>query len=269
VSADERIGSGARQQLAADLAVRGGRAALEHFHRARVSQPDPAAAATADAEIRQRLAADIATAFPDDSMLGGDSARGEDALYSWVVTPREATLGFGTGLPGFAVSIGVLRKGVPFVGAVYDPITRWLFTACAGRGAWLNDQPLHARPSALSRASVVAIGNPFEAGVPPFAEEWLRRYRLRGCGSTALHLCYVAMGALDIVYDHRASVVDLAGAAAVVLEAGGVITRANGSAVFPASPEHLSGLPLAILVGNRTSHAQALADVSALTPTQR
>jgi myo-inositol-1(or 4)-monophosphatase len=267
VSADERIGSGARQQLAADLAVRGGRAALEHFHRARVSQPDPAEAATADAEIRQRLAADIATAFPDDSMLGAEPAR--DALYSWVVTPREATLGFGTGLPGFAVSIGVLRNGVPFVGAVYDPIARWLFTACAGRGAWLNDQPLHARPSALSRASVVAIGNPFEAGVSPFAEEWLRRYRLRGYGSTALHLCYVAMGALDLVYDHRASVIDLAGAAAVVLEAGGVITRCNGSAVFPASPEHLSGLPLAVLAGNRTSHAQARADVSVPPPSQR
>ena len=114
-----------------------------------------------------------------------------------MVAPGEATRSLGRGLPGFAVSIGVLRSGLPYVGAV----------------------------------------------------------------STALHLCYVTMGALDLVHDHRAALVDIAGAAAVVLEAGGVLTGVDGSPVFPARREHLAGEPLAILAGNRASHAQALADV--------
>jgi myo-inositol-1(or 4)-monophosphatase len=262
VSSDERIGSSARQQLAAELAVHGGRIALEYFHRAKHDE-------SGDAEIRQRVAARIAATFPDDAVVGaepGQPGGRSHALHAWVVAPGGAAHSGGLGLPGFAVSIGVLRSGLPFVGAVYDPLARWLFTACAGRGAWLNERPLQAVPTRLSRWSTVAIGSPFEAGLPPFTEEWLRRYRLRGFGSTALHLCYVAMGALDFVHDHRTSLVEIAGAAAVVLEAGGVLTRADGAPVFPATREHLAGAPLAVLAGNRTSHAEALADVSALTP---
>jgi len=266
VGGDERIGSSARQHVAAELAVHGGRIALEFFHRAR---RDDACEDPVEADIRQRLAAKIAAAFPDDAVVGaepGQPGGRSHGLYSWVVAPGETIRAGGLGLPGFAVSIGVLRSGLPFVGAVYDPLARWLFTACAGRGAWLNERPLHARPTPLSRASMVAIGSPLEPGLPPFAEEWLRRYRLRGFGSTALHLCYVAMGALDLVHDHRASLLDVAGAAAVVLEAGGVVTRVDGAPIFPASREHLAGAPLALLAGNRTSHAEALAEVSLLTP---
>lgn len=264
MSADERIGSGSRQQLAAELAAHGGRVALEYFHRAR---HEDASDSTADADIRQRLAAKIAAAFPDDAVVGveaGQPGGRSHGLYSWVVAPGEAARSFGLGLPGFAVSIGVLRSGLPFVGAVYDPVARWLFTACAGRGAWLNERPLHAQPAALTRKSVVAIGSPFEAGLLPVTEEWLRRYRMRGFGSTALHLCYVAMGALDLVLDHRALLEDIAGAATVVLEAGGVLTRADGAPVFPAARPHLAGMPLAVLAGNRTSHAEALAEVAPL-----
>jgi len=261
MSADERIGSGARQQLAAELAVHGGRIALEYFHRGR---RDDARDDTADADIRQRLAARIAATFPDDAVVGaepGQPGGRSHGLHSWVVATGEATRSLGRGLPGFAVSIGVLRSGLPYVGAVYDPLARWLFTACAGRGAWLNERPLNAQPLTLSRNSVVALGSPSEAGLPPFTEEWARRYRLRSFGSTALHLCYVAMGALDLVHDHRAALVDIAGAAAVLLEAGGVLTGVDGSPVFPARREQLAGEPLSILAGNRASHAEALADV--------
>src|SRR5205807_1762754 len=69
VSADERIGSGARQQLAAELALHGGRLALEYFHRAR---RDDTHDDTADADIRQRLAARIAATFPDDAVVGAE-----------------------------------------------------------------------------------------------------------------------------------------------------------------------------------------------------
>ncbi|HET7341365.1 MAG TPA: inositol monophosphatase family protein [Methylomirabilota bacterium] len=262
MSGDERIGTGARQQLAADLAVRGGRAALEYFHNQRTPTRPEDLLSGPGTEIRERLAAEIAAAFPDDAVLGGGGASGRDpARHAWIVAPGREIGAFGGGLPGFAVSVGVLYKGLPFVGAVYDPIGRWLFTACAGRGAWLNERPLHARPSALSRTSRIAVGNPHEPGVPPSVEDWLRRYRLRAFGSTALHLCYVAMGALDLVHDHRALLVDIAGAAAVVLEAGGVLTRADGAPVFPATEPQLAGAPLAVVAGNRTSHGEALGEL--------
>jgi myo-inositol-1(or 4)-monophosphatase len=177
-----------------------------------------------------------------------------------VLDPVDGTNNFGRGLPGFSVSIGVLRNQLPFAGAVYDPVARWLFTACTGRGAWLNDRPLHAPAAPLSAASLLAIRTPVEEGGA--AEEWLRRHRVRRFGSTALHLCYLAMGGLDLVHDHRATLWDVAGAAPIVLEAGAVVSRLDGSPLFPASAADLDGGPIAFLAGNRVSYRQALVDLA-------
>jgi myo-inositol-1(or 4)-monophosphatase len=265
MSGDERVGTAVRERLAADLAVRGGRLALEYFHRAQVSwKPDGSMVTDADVAIQEHLATEIARAFPDDAVVGEEGLPEDgrsEALYAWVLDPVDGTNNFGRGLPGFAISIGVLRNRQPFAGAVYDPLTRWLFTACAGRGAWLNERPLRTRPAALSRGSLVSIRTPLDDGVPAHVEEWLRRYRLRRFGSTALHLCYVALGALDLVHDHRASVWDIAGAAPVLLEAGGVLSAGDGSPLFPATPAQMAGAPIAFLAGNPVSHAQGLADV--------
>jgi myo-inositol-1(or 4)-monophosphatase len=269
MSADERVGTAVRERLAADLAVRGGRMVLEYFHRAQISwKPDGSMITDADMAIQELLAMEIARSFPDDAVVGeeGQPAEGRSrALYSWVIDPVDGTNNFGRGLPGFSVSIGVLRNRQPFAGAVYDPITRWLFTACTGRGAWLNERPLHMRPAPLSRSSLFAIRTPLEDGVPPFVDEWLRRYRLRRFGSTALHLCYAALGALDLVYDHGASLWDIAGAAPILLEAGGVLTSVDGVPLFPATAAQLRGAPIAFLAGNPTSHAQTLPDLAAAT----
>jgi myo-inositol-1(or 4)-monophosphatase len=267
MSADERVGTAVRERLAADLAVRGGRMALESFHRAQVSlKPDGSMVTDADIAIQEHLATEIARDFPDDAVVGeeGQPQDGRsEALYSWVIDPVDGTNNFGRGLPGFSVSIGVLRNRQPFAGAVYDPITRWLFTACAGRGAWLNERSLRTRPAPLSRSSLISIRTPMEEGVPPFVEEWLRRYRLRRFGSTALHLCYVALGALDLVYDHRASLWDIAGAAPILLEAGGVLTTTDGAPLFPATAAQLAGAPMGFVAGNPASHAQALPELVA------
>jgi myo-inositol-1(or 4)-monophosphatase len=268
MSADERVGTAVRERLAADLAVRGGRMALEYFHRAQISwKPDGSVVTDADLAIQEHLAMEIARSFPDDAVVGEEGQPAADgrshALYSWVIDPVDGTNNFGRGLPGFAVSIGVLRNRQPFAGAVYDPITRWLFTACAGRGAWLNERALRTRPATLSRSSLLSIRTPLEEGIPPFVDEWLRRYRVRRFGSTALHLCYVALGALDLVHDHRASLWDIAGAAPILLEAGGVLTTIEGAPLFPATTAHLRGAPIAFLAGNPASHAQAVSDVVA------
>jgi len=265
MSADERLGTAERERLASSLAVRSGRLALEYFHQAHAcAKRDGLSVADAGRLVRERLVAEIGRAFPDDAILadeGGLSAGSRHALYAWALAPVDGTDDFARGMPGFSVSIGVLRHGMPFAGAVYDPITRWLFAAGTGRGAWLNDRPLRSSPAPLSPDSLIAVRAPFGDDVPVFVEDWLCRHRLRRFGSTALHLCYAAMGGLDLVYDHQASLWDLAGAAPVLLEGGGVLTRADGAPVFPITASDRDGSPVTILAGNSISHAQALSDV--------
>jgi myo-inositol-1(or 4)-monophosphatase len=102
----------------------------------------------------------------------------------------------------------------------------------------------------------------------------MRRHRIRRFGSTALHLCYVALGGLDFVHDDRASLCDIAGAAPVLLEAGGLLTDETGQPLFPVTAAQAAGAPIALLAGHVRAHAEAVRDVCAgraasLTPAAR
>src|SRR5262249_37070914 len=97
--------------------------------------------------------------------------------------------------------------------------------------------------------------------VPDAVAGWLCHYRLRRVGSTALHLCYVALGAVAFVHDHDASLWDLAGAAPVILEAGGRLTTPDGAALFPVDLGARADRRMAFVAGNPAAHAQALADL--------
>lgn len=254
----------ARSSAAARLAILGGRMALERFGQVDVSwKADGSMLTGADLDIQSALERDIGAAFPGDGVLGeeGMLSGPRGAEYLWVLDPIDGTNNFGRGLPGFSVSIGVLRDGRPVAGAVYDPVSDWLFSAAEGEGARLNGRRIQVAPSALSSRSLFAIRTPYEGGIPAPVARWLERYRLRRFGSTALHLCYVAFGALAFVHDHDAAVWDVAGAAAVLLEAGGVITHPDGRALFPLEPAQGEGAPFTFLAGGPAAHREAFEDL--------
>jgi myo-inositol-1(or 4)-monophosphatase len=258
-----------RLEAAARLARAGGRIALEHWTRAEVSwKTDDSMVTDADLAIQSYLDREIAAAFPDDGVLGEENGasvpRRLESVHVWIVDPIDGTNNFGRGMPGFSVSVGVLRYGRPFCGAVYDPLSGQLFTGLAGHGAWLDDRPLRLTPAGLSARSLFCARTPYRDGPPDFAWAWLSRYRLRRVGSTALHLCYVATGALAFVHDQRASLWDIAGAAPVVIEAGGLLTAERGAPIFPLDPDGYHGEAIALLAGDPLAHDQALRDVLAV-----
>jgi myo-inositol-1(or 4)-monophosphatase len=251
--------------MASELALLAGRLALENFHHAHASlKRDGSLVTDADLRIQDALGREIARMFPADRLVAEEGAIGGPQLaarYAWILDPIDGPSNFARGMPGFAVSVGVLRDGMPFAGAVYDPVSRWLFSGCAGRGAWLNDRPLHVRTEPLAGGTLFAIRTPCDLGVPEYVEGWMRRHRVRRFGSTALQLCYVALGGLDFVHDDGASLWDIAGAAPIVLEAGGLLTSETGAPLFPVTAAQAVGDPIALLAGHPRAHAEALRDV--------
>lgn len=252
-----------RAETAAQAVLLGGRHVLERAGPADIRwKPDGSMVTDVDLAVEARLRAMIAHRFPDDAVLTEEDTERRDATattgYCWVLDPLDGTGNFTCGLPGYSVSLGILRDGLPFAGAVYDPVSDWLFTGCVGRGACLNGRPLRTAPAPLDRRSLVSIRSPYDGPIPGFVQTWLRRYRLRRFGSTALQLCYVALGGLALTHDQRALVWDVAGAAPVLLEAGACLTRLDGSPLLPFSPEECDGRPLAFLAGNPEAHREAL-----------
>ena len=65
---------------------------------------------------------------------------GDEGL--WCVDPIDGTSNFVNGVPYFAVSVALMRKGRSVLGVVYDPVADETFYAEKGGGAFLNGVPL-------------------------------------------------------------------------------------------------------------------------------
>ena len=59
--------------------------------------------------------------------------------YFWCVDPLDGTLPFTRGIPGYSVSIALVRQdGLPVIGVVFDPVEDRLYRAVAGTGVTIN-----------------------------------------------------------------------------------------------------------------------------------
>ena len=100
----------------------------------------------ADKESEEIIKKIIFGAFPEHSILGEETGmngeRGKESEYVWHVDPVDGTRNFANGIPLFAVSIALERKGEIIVGVVYNPATHSLFYAEKGSGAYLNDNKI-------------------------------------------------------------------------------------------------------------------------------
>ena len=59
--------------------------------------------------------------------------------YFWCIDPLDGTLPFTRGIPGYSVSIALVRKdGRPVIGVVFDPVANKLYRAVAGAGVQID-----------------------------------------------------------------------------------------------------------------------------------
>lgn len=175
--------------------------------------------------------------YPGDTILSEESGKSGDQPDMWVVDPLDGTTNFAHGIPIFSVSIAYLKGGKPALGVVYGPALDEFFSAIAGRGAWLNDEPLAVSTTDNLSDSLLVTGFPYDIrsrkdnNLDHYATFALRSRAVRRLGSAALDLCYVAAGRFDAYWELETQPWDCAAGALLVQEAGGRLTQVNGSAV--------------------------------------
>ncbi len=155
------------------LAREAGAAAMRYFrHNDRLEMHnklnDSDIVTTADKESEELITGYIRTHYPAHAILSEES--GETAGTSgcrWVIDPVDGTTNFFSGLPAWAISIGVEREGRTELGVVFLPALGEMFSAERGKGAWLNGAPIRVSgQTALSR-SVIATGFPVDKDTNP------------------------------------------------------------------------------------------------------
>ena len=157
-----------------------------------------------------------------------------DSPYRWVIDPLDGTTNYVHGFPYFAVSIGMEFEGRLVVGAIFDPTRDEMFLAARGTGATLNRRPLHVSDvTQLGQAMVVAslpvATHPDDIAVQRFLRMLPHAQSVQRTGSAALNLAYVAAGRLDAFWSTSLKPWDMAAGVVLVEEAGGRVTRLDGS----------------------------------------
>ena len=215
-----------------------------------------------DNEVEEFIHTAIQKNYPSHFFVGEESySKGSSKDYlvtnapTWIVDPLDGTVNFTHAFPMFCVSIALVLNNKPVIGVIYAPLLNQLFSACRGKGAWLNET---TRLPLLGKAIPPL---PMEApGKCIFACEWGKDRRdtpvsnmhrkvnsfmnmaaekggrdgkggmvhgVRSLGSATMDLAYVAMGSVDIWWEGGCWEWDVAAGICLLEEAGGLITTAN------------------------------------------
>jgi myo-inositol-1(or 4)-monophosphatase len=183
--------------------------------------------------IRER----ISQQFPSHDVLGEEQGlddQGGD--YRWYVDPLDGTTNFAHGYPVFCVSLALEHRASSrrVAGVVYDPTRDELFSAEVGKGAQLNGKAIHVSKAATLKECLLATGFPSHKrhknpNIHFYHQITLRTHGVRRAGSAALDLCNVASGRFDGFWEFNLNPWDTAAGVLIVEEAGGKVSRYDGS----------------------------------------
>jgi myo-inositol-1(or 4)-monophosphatase len=196
----------------------------------------------ADRRAEEIVHRELARARPGFGFLleeGGELAGSGDDGYRWIVDPLDGTTNFLHGVPHFAISIALERRGELMAGAIYDPVKNEMFTAERGGGAYLNDRRLRVSGRTILAQCLIGTGIPvldwagrergFAAQLDRVAGEVAGIRRL---GTASLDLAYVAAGRLDGFWEYGLRPWDLAAGVLLIREAGGLVSRLEEGNLF-------------------------------------
>lgn len=197
-----------------------------------------------EAVILRRLRSE----FPAHAIIaeeGGASGAGASAEFQWYVDPLDGTTNFAHGYPVFAVSLGLLQRGEPLVGAIYNPVSKEMFTAVRGEGAFRNGSSIHVSATSKLSQSLLATGFPTHKRVqnPNIHYYWeftLHSHGVRRAGAAALDLCSVACGQFEGFWEFGLKSWDTAAGILLVQEAGGKVSNFSGGTYRPGDFECLA-----------------------------
>ncbi len=157
--------------------------------------------------------------------LSEEQLKGPDApRFLWIVDTLDGAASFQAGMPVWGVSAALFEKFWPVLGFLYLPVTGELYSAYAGKEAYLNDRPIRVRqdPSVDNESLILVYSR--------FHRDFCSNFpgKIRNLGSSAGHLAYIARGAADACIMKNVTVQDLAAGSIILQAAGGEIRYLDG-----------------------------------------
>ncbi len=219
------------------IAREAGALLLHYFHqRVKIEyKGDVDLVTVADRASEKLIVERVRAAWPGHDIVGEEGTRQETgAEYRWYIDPLDGTTNFAHGYPVFCVSMGLERCGEMVAGVLYDPTRDELFATERGKGAFLNGKPIRVSQTKRLCESLLATGFPSHKrhknpNIHFYHQITLHSHGVRRAGSAALDLANVACGRYDGFWEFNLNPWDTSAGTLLVKEAGGTVTRYDGS----------------------------------------
>ena len=198
-----------------------------------VSQKAPGDYVTAaDQKVDKFLREELAKVRPGYAFLTEETGvvPGTDPEHRFIIDPIDGTMNFMHSVPFFAITIALERKGELVAAITYNPITDEMYSAEKGGGAFLNNKRMRVAQRRDIHDTLVSYEMPHRGGKElPLSRAELsvlqgRVVGIRGTGSAALSLAYVAAGRFDAMVCRNINQWDIAAGILLVREAGGFVS---------------------------------------------
>jgi len=207
-----------------------------------------------DVAISEALEKAVLAAFPGDQFFSEELAL-EDAVvpvssrFCWVLDPIDGTNNYALGIAHCAISLALFENGRPVYGFVYDLSRSRLIEGGPGFGVTDGGVRVQIREQDPNPQSLVGFHSPYNKALATQAVRLVQETKIRGLGSSTLHLAYVATGMLDGTVDHNVRLWDIAAAIPLVW-ASGRQTRFLGGEIFPFTSFSLKMPRIFYIAGN-------------------
>lgn len=215
-----------------------------------------------DIEADRLIIDAIKSKFPEHNIFSEESQHQRtESEFEWFIDPLDGTTNFVMHIPFLAAAVGLLRKGQPVVGAVYNPLTSELFSAIKGKGAFLNGKRIYvSKNSDIKKTLINFCHKNNKQDIDCIAKVWpqlkMLGRDLRRLGSGNLDIAFVACGRND-AYFSSSKIFDIAPSLAIAEEAGCKITDWRGA------PWHVNSPNIAITNGTKI-HDEIIAILSTI-----
>jgi 3'(2'), 5'-bisphosphate nucleotidase len=191
----------------------------------------------ADREASGLIVSSLSREFPAHAILSEeepDNLLRLNETHVWMIDPMDGTREFIEHRGEFAVQIGLVVKGIPVVGVVYQPTEKRLYYAAEGSGAFLEangkSTPLHVMKDVADSSIIIAVSRSHSSRRIEAVRERLGIQNTLRTGSVGLKVGAVCEGRAHL-YVHTGpgtSLWDTCAPEAILREAGGRMTDVFG-----------------------------------------
>jgi len=197
------------------------------------TKADTSPVTLADRENERMVREAIECEFPADGILGEEgSSKAGSGRRRWIVDPIDGTRDFVRGNRFWCVLIALEEADEPVVAVAHFPMLDETYWAVRGAGSYLNQTRLRVSPVKSINSCVfspnglhLVEARPFLPAVMEFMQ---RSWAVRSYGGP-LDACMLAAGMVDIWFEPKLEVWDLAALKLIIEEAGGDFFALDGS----------------------------------------